>query len=245
MLVLRDNSYMSSRGGSRLVRETLGQQIAAAVRHDLMSGLITHDDLQQEALCRRFGTSRVPVRDALRELVHEGFLEWMPNKQVRIVTFDAVDVRDMFDIEIELSGRLVRRAAERAAEADLQKLVKLHDVMVENTEAGRLGDLLDDNRYFHRTIDDLARSPKLTAALRSVTVDVHLEYLYRDLPDAERANVDHARLLDAIRLHDPNLAESVMRDHVGIVRQRVITDLVNEQPKMLERPANTPGRGQE
>ena len=59
-----------------LSRRTLADQIAEQLRRDILFGVIGPEDrLTQESVCQRFDTSRIPVRDALQRLMHEGLVE--------------------------------------------------------------------------------------------------------------------------------------------------------------------------
>ena len=60
---------------TKLARARFGSQIAEALRNDILFGRVESGKrLSQVELCERFGTSRMPVRDALRQLTYEGFL---------------------------------------------------------------------------------------------------------------------------------------------------------------------------
>jgi DNA-binding GntR family transcriptional regulator len=204
------------------VRQTLGEQVASQLRKELTSGTLSDESLQQEALCERFGTSRTPVRDALRQLVHEGFLEWTPNNKVHHVNFDEHDIEDIFDMEVSLTGRLAMRASQRASEPDIEHLWVLHQEMLAETRRANFRALDELNEHFHETINRLALAPKLLAALSAVTIKVHRGYLYESKADASRLNEEHAELLQAIQARDPPQAEMAMRRHVESSSERVI-----------------------
>ena len=59
----------------RLDHSTLGKQVADAVRRDILFGkLKPGTKIAQQQVCDRFGVSRMPARDALRQLMHEGLI---------------------------------------------------------------------------------------------------------------------------------------------------------------------------
>lgn len=211
---------------SPVVSIPLGRQVANAIRHEILMGIVTPGEtLQQDQLCERFGTSRMPVRDALRQLRHEGFLVARPNNHVQVVTFQRADIDDMFEATATLHGRLTRRAAERATTEDLLELRRLHTAMEDCLAAGQLAELWDRNRAFHRRIDELGSSPKLIAALRAVTIDVHRDALYLTVRQALHSNAEHARILDAMEARDGGAAEDLVAVHVMEARDDVVRHL--------------------
>jgi DNA-binding GntR family transcriptional regulator len=215
--------------GLSIRRAQLGAQIAGILRQDILFGRIaTGSKLSQQELCDRFGTSRMPVRDALRELVYSGLLIQDDGRHAVVAPLHEADVLDSFAIEGMLSGLAVRKATALAAEDDLHELEALDDRMHEVLVAGEVDKLPTLNWQFHRRINYLANSPKLLAAIRVVTLEVPRDYL-AELPTwAERSNREHTEIVAAMRAGDGARAEAIMVDHftssgeglTGILRSR-------------------------
>jgi DNA-binding GntR family transcriptional regulator len=218
--------YVNLATQHRIVTDSLGRQVADALRHEILAGRLQPDEvLQQDALCSMFGTSRMPIRDALRQLCHEGFLVWLPKNQAKVAAFTRPDVEDMFEVQSLLSGRLARRATKRATDEELDELERLHEEMLVLTQQHELGALWDLNRTFHRRIDSIGASPKLEASLRTVTIDLHRDALYVTERQSRRSNVQHAELMAAMRERNAFEAEAIMAEHVLGARDEVIRHL--------------------
>src|SRR6476469_6276636 len=102
-----------------LVRRSLASQIAQLVRSDILYGRLRPGErVSQQQLAAAYGTSRIPVRDALRELTQEGFLVSGPAGQVVVSRVTADDVTDAFAILATALGCAARRAAGRASADD-------------------------------------------------------------------------------------------------------------------------------
>jgi DNA-binding GntR family transcriptional regulator len=98
-------------------------QIAAVLRRDILFGrLQTGTKRSQQELCNRFGTSRMPVRDALRELSYSGLLTQDDGGHAVVAPLKRTDVLDSFTIEGMLSGLAARKATALATEDQLQAL---------------------------------------------------------------------------------------------------------------------------
>jgi DNA-binding GntR family transcriptional regulator len=199
----------------RLNRQSLGSQIAESLREDILLGRIREGSpVSQQQLCEEYGTSRMPVRDALQKLTHEGLIVSGPGGVSVVATLTSTDIRDAFEIEALVHGRAARRATLNATEEDVDQLADLHEKMID-AERQRNIDLVGElNRQFHRQLNHLARSPKLLAFLRNASVGIPRAYLI-EMPEwASRANQAHAEVLAAIRERDADRVERLIRDLV-------------------------------
>ncbi|MBQ1041010.1 MULTISPECIES: GntR family transcriptional regulator [unclassified Micromonospora] len=196
-------------------RDPLGTQIAAALRQDIFFGrLLPGTRLSQQELCEHFGTSRMPVRDALRELVYDGLLELDGGRHTVVAPLNKADLRDSFLIEGMLNGLAARRAMEFATEADYAVLEDLHRRMESYHENSERTNLADLNWQFHRHINKLSGSRKLMAAIRVVSLNVPRDYLLEVPQWRKRSNADHEGILAAMRAGDGERVEHMMTDHL-------------------------------
>ncbi|MBO0729681.1 MAG: GntR family transcriptional regulator, partial [Acidimicrobiaceae bacterium] len=114
-----------ARSSDRIVRFNLSEQIAERLRDDIVHGRIpagTH--LVQDELCERFGTSRMPVRDALQQLTHEGMLEQHGQQRV-VIELGSEDLEEVHGLIAILHGWAARRVAALASEAELEELAEI------------------------------------------------------------------------------------------------------------------------
>lgn len=200
-------------GTERLERATLGSQIADAVRRDIIFGRLRPGErLGQYQLCERFGTSRMPVRDALKQLHYEGFLAQDDGRHLVVVRMRRIDIRDTYEIEGMLHGLAARRVTLQADAEALAELREYHEQMRESESA--LADMAELNWRFHRRINQLAASPKLMAALRSLALQIPRDYLVEFPEWAGRANAEHAEILAALTQRKADEVEQLMRRHV-------------------------------
>jgi DNA-binding GntR family transcriptional regulator len=204
-------------------RTPLGSQIADALRQDILFGrLLPGTRVAQRQLCEQFGTSRMPVRDALRTLLHEGLLILDAGQHMVVAPLSKSDLIDAFLIEGTLTGLAATRAAALSTPADLSELDTLHRQMLSatngakgvNGQASSLKSMADLNWVFHRKINQMSRSRKLLQALRVVSIDVPRDFLER-LPEYHaRSNDEHARILTAMRSKNAAKVGDLMAKHV-------------------------------
>jgi DNA-binding GntR family transcriptional regulator len=170
----------------------------------------------------------MPVRDALRQLVSEGLITYTDGGHSIVASQSASDIEDAFYIEAIVHARAAKRATENITDPELTDLEQLHDKMIAAAADKDVMALADLNWQFHRTINRIAKSHKLNAALRTVSLSLPREYLI-EFPDSiERGNADHASILAAMRQRDGEAVEQLMQRHVGlawgVVAKRLLPD---------------------
>lgn len=197
-----------------LSRTTLGSQIASVLRNDILFGrLRAGERLGQQQLCARFKVSRMPVRDALHQLQFEGSVKAEGGgRNLVVAPMRRRDIVDTYAIQGMLHGLAARRVTTEAADDSHAELTQAHQDMVRHQED--LSEMATLNWHFHRRINHLAESDKLTASLRALSRQIPKDYLLEVPGWAERANAEHQEIVDAIRGRDPDAAEQLMRSHV-------------------------------
>lgn len=199
----------------KLTRQNLGSQIADSLRANILFGRIAPGTrLAQQQLCELFGTSRMPVRDALRQLVYEGFVRSDDSNGAVVTRFRRSDLEDVYELEGILHGRATRRATERATPEEIRALRELDRKMSIAEHAGEPSLMGELNWRFHRSINVMARSPKLLATIRTLSLNVVRDYLVEIPAWMSRANSEHESVLKAMESGDAATAEALMIDHV-------------------------------
>lgn len=198
----------------RVSRESLGSQIANALRNEIFAGRLppgTH--LSQQQVCEQFGTSRIPVRDALRMLASEGLVIELGAGRVQVAELSRRDLEDVFLIEGFLHGLACRRAADRMTDAELSELRELHEQLALAVEADDAEQVADLNWAFHRRINQISGSAKLTAALRPLALSIPRGFLAMVPNWAPKALRMQTELLAAFADRDGPRADAISSTH--------------------------------
>src|SRR5262245_57342905 len=112
--------------GSRDETATAQGLVLTSVRDGILRGVLEPGArLRQEELAEVFGTSRIPIREALRALEYEGLVASEPNRGFSVATLDADDVEEAYDLRILLEGHAIRLALPLVTEEDLEELEPL------------------------------------------------------------------------------------------------------------------------
>lgn len=213
-----------------LRRETVGGQITERLRGDILFGRIQPGEvLSQESLCQRFETSRMPVRDALRQLTHEGFLERINGNRLRVTRMDRIDLLDMFWLEATVHAFATKRATDHHQGAP-EKFAGLRIMQEEMEACAQSRDYVkasEINRLFHRTINYMAESPKLLSTLRNISLAIQGEFINEVHESLGPIVAEYRAIIDAMEKGDGELAGELMFAHVQGAATRIADDLTS------------------
>lgn len=194
------------------------EAVYEAIRRQIITGQRAGGEwLREEELATALSVSRTPVREALRRLAAEGLVQHERNRGVRVATWSARDVDEIFGLRSVLEPWASALAATSGA-APIGELASLAEQM-DRAAAGRTPDydeITRLNNAFHRLVLEASGNRRLATMLMAL-VDVPLVWrtFSHYSPEALRRSLaHHHELVDALRAGDAGWAESVMRSHV-------------------------------
>jgi DNA-binding GntR family transcriptional regulator len=199
--------------------ERAGNLIAHEIRRAILEGRVEPGDvLREEQLARELGTSRTPVREALIELRNEGLVESRATRRAVVRSYDAKELRDIYELRAALEAHAAGIAAERATPAVVAEL----EASIERfrnlaAAAGDdVGDLVSENLVFHGVIADATEVPRLKKMIDQVMVIPKRYRAYAAYVPEHRGTIerDHAAIAAAIKAGDRAGASACMADHV-------------------------------
>jgi DNA-binding GntR family transcriptional regulator len=218
---------------------SLVDRIVERLEQAIMNGgLAPGSKLSEQALARRFGVSRGPLREAIRRLEGRKLIERKPNIGARVATLSEKKLLDIFGVREALEGLACRLAAEQMTDeeiADLQRLVEEH---------GRRGDVQAGSSYyqepeqrdFHFRIVRASRNEWLFELLCGDLYDLLRVYRYQSstVPGRTRHAYDeHRAIVAALAARDADAAEALMRRHIRNGRDQLnLGALTGTAPEM-------------
>lgn len=215
----------------------LRDQIREQLRKRIIDGRLPPGArLVERELAAELGVSRVPVREAVRMLESEGFVQVVPRRGVVVKQLSRTDVEELFDVRESLEVLATRRAAENSRPADLRRLAQHLKKARRALDTGKIEQFGDANEAFHDEIIALARNQLLAGMLEPLQGRLH--WLFRQIDNPERLWEEHRRLYDAIASGDPELATTQALSHVRINRDIAMRLLFDEPTRdVLDSPA--------
>jgi DNA-binding GntR family transcriptional regulator len=190
--------------GGALESSSLVELTLRRLRQEILSGALAPGErLVEEHLTQRFGISRAPLREALRQLAQQGLIEHLPRRGVRVAELSATDADELFALRNVLERYAVQVAFTRPDTISLAGVTSAWQLMA---EAARTGDAFAENnahQRFHVEIVALAGQRHLLMAFEPVILKLQLMMATNLRLEAEQQEaiegVDrHRRLLDAL-----------------------------------------------
>lgn len=214
---------------------SLADQVYARLRSAVQDGsLRPGEKITERDLAARLQVSPTPVREALRQLIHERVVERAGTRALRIADYDPVTLDEIAETEARLVGLAARFATRKRSDALIAELtadLAASDPLVARLESGEgtdadLAEVLAILRRFHRRIEAATRNPVMEALLAQSRVFSDDERYHRTMERiqesadrfAERYR-QHRELLDALAAGDEEKAEALaVRHHLTALR---------------------------
>ncbi len=197
-------------------------QICEKLRKDIYSGKIAAGaQLRQDNLAERYGVSRIPVREALRQLGAEGLVTYHPNRGAVVTALSLDEALEMLDIRIALESRALQLAVPNMVDVDFETATKILKAYDREPRAAAWGDM---NWRFHSALYAPANRPKLLAMIetnyghvgRFVRLQVSLA------AGKERPQKEHYQILEACKEGNSAKAARLLADHISYTQKSLI-----------------------
>ncbi|MGA4846260.1 GntR family transcriptional regulator [Streptomyces sp. G5(2025)] len=188
--------------------------VCTAIRDDIVAGVYERGGrLTEELLARRYGVSRVPVREALRTLEAEGFVVTRRHAGACVAEPTEQEAADLLELRTVLEPLAAARAAQRRTDAHLKVLRGLVRLGQERARKGQGEDLRSLGGWFHETLAQASGSPGLVTLLGQLRHK--LAWMYVVGPPAAPAASwsEHAAIVDAVARGDAERARALTAGH--------------------------------
>lgn len=204
------------------------------LREEILAGRFRPGEkIPQEEVAKRFGFSRVPVREALRRLESEGLVLLRPQRGYVVASLDLAQIEEIFDIRMMLEERagylatLARTPEDVAAvEAILDAMAQMPVRSVEDIPAWSAYNLKFHSRLFLSS--RRMHLCRLAATLRD-SVEPYIRIDAANSGRIEAADVDHAAMLDAFREGNAERVAALSREHCESTCASVLESLRKQQ----------------
>jgi DNA-binding GntR family transcriptional regulator len=194
--------------------KTVADRIADTLREGIARGaLAAGTPLRQDDLAARFGFSRMPIRDALRQLEAEGLVTIHPTRGAAVARMDAVEIAEVYAIRSVLEAEALRLSVRHLVEADLAEAEAVLDQIDAEPDVRRWGQL---NRAFHLRLYGACGNSRLLALIEAQQnlADRYVRILLSSLDYRLISQTEHRAILAACRSRDTDAAVALLRRHL-------------------------------
>ena len=193
---------------------TVAEQVANVLREAIASGTIkAGTSLRQDDLAEQFGFSRMPIRDALRQLEAEGIVSIHPTKGAQVARMDSAEISEIYALRELLECEALRLSLPNLAGDRLDEAEQVLDQIDAERNVGRWGAL---NRAFHLALYDACGNHRLLGLIEAHhnAADRYVRILLSNLDYRSRSQTEHRDLLAACRWRDGDRAIGILRQHL-------------------------------
>jgi DNA-binding GntR family transcriptional regulator len=197
----------------------------ATIKKDILTcKLDPGSTIAQAQLVRQYDFSLTPVREALKRLEQEGYVQSIPRFGYLITPITIQDVENLYDLRLVLEQSAVRMAIQRATDEQLAQIQQKATFTYIFKDLGSYLEFLEQNVNFHVSIALVSKNRKLAEILANVLIEMtRIFNLGLDLRDsAEEMRNEHITLAAALVGRNIQLAEQIVQDQIMFSRRRVI-----------------------
>jgi DNA-binding GntR family transcriptional regulator len=213
----------ASTSESAIPRQSLTSAVADRLRDQIMRGEIPEGaQLRQDLIATQFHVSRIPVREALRQLDAEGLITIVPNRGAVVPELSPDDIEELFAIRALLEPEILKVSIPHLTQTEFAKAEAiLHKYVEELRREDRMADWGRLNWQFHSILYSGARRPHFMSIIRNVN---HNGERYTRLQlylthGMKRANEEHHGILELCRKREVPAACKLLRQHIQYAGQ--------------------------
>ena len=183
--------------------------------------------LVERDLASHFAVSRIPMREAIRQLEHDGLVEIFRNRGAVVRTLSVNDLNEIYQLRSLLEGEAIFQSTTNLSADNLARAELTHSLLASCTEFEQQGQL---NREFHDLLYSGCKNQRLLTMINDSRNQIErYEYLQRQLlSETSLFQDDHASILAACQQRNAETARTEIRRHIQIAGE-MLKDFVNRR----------------
>lgn len=196
----------------------LRDQIYLLVRRAIVTGkLAPGAPVNEIEIAERLGTSRTPVREAVKKVEDEGLIDVRAQAGTFVTPISSKQVREAYIIRIALERESVRQAARVITDEQIQRLHDIIDLHALSLKRSRFEEAIDHDDTFHRLIAEVNGYAMLWKVVDMTKAQMdRCRLLSLPSPGAGETTIaQHRAIVDALEAHDAEAAEAAISTHLA------------------------------
>jgi DNA-binding GntR family transcriptional regulator len=200
-----------------IVVRTLAERIFDVIRERIVEGkLPVMEPVRQDALAAELGVSKIPLREALARLEHEGLLTSQANRGWFVRPMSSDQAEEIYLLRLATEPAAAAYACTKADDADRQAAIKAFEVL-DAAAKENLSDVAVRNREYHVSLVRPGKRLLTTQLVERLEVLAE-RYVIAHLEPAgrgDRAHMEHRDLLDAWLAGEADKVQSLLTQHIA------------------------------
>jgi DNA-binding GntR family transcriptional regulator len=194
------------------------------IRQRITSGALPPGTrLKERDLTEELGISRIPIREALRELVNEGFVSILPRRGATVTALEPDDLREIVEVREALESHVAALAVRHGSDAEV---AALEGIVARAELAQRQGDseaVNGANQAFHDALMSMSHNTLVVGMLQPLSSRIN--WLLRQHADDLQICEEHSAIAAAVAARDAEAARQLAAEHV-LTSRRLAYDVL-------------------
>ena len=211
---------------------TLRERILSTIRAAIVNGEIRPGTrIMEPELADRFGISRTPIREAIRQLESEGLISVIPRKGAIVASISPQDISNFYELKMILEGHAARLAAKNLTENDLAKMETVNRQIEAASAKKNLSRVLDLQNEFHEIFLRACGNDKLLAIVQNLVMQFQRIRLMPAMLGRIKGSIrQHTEIIEAFRRKDTARAEDLVRKNSIYGKNLLLRELAKVWP---------------
>lgn len=215
----------------------LRELIADRIRSDIIKGtFIEGERLVEPKLAETLGISRTPIREALRQLEGEGFIEIVPRRGAVVKQITIKDLDDLYAIKANLEGLAASLSVKFMSSKEIDKLKRINEKFYEISKGNKsaVEEYLSYNIDFHNVFINFSKNSKLIEILEGLSKNFQRfrGILVTKVERSMEAYRQHLKIIEAFESGNAELSELTVREHI-ISSWHYLRESINKKGEQL------------
>ena len=195
--------------------ETLQMKVTTSIREAIITGKFKHGErLIQDELATKLGVSRMPVREALRDLEREGLVEILPHKGAQVIGITRDDIEELYFLRSLLEGVTVQKSMTFLTKENRDELQILVDKMDKDIAEKNMKSFVVNNKEFHLLLHTGCKWKKIKLLCKQM-IEGYPAQVPSLIPETTvDSNKEHKAMLKALDDNDSLKLRQLVEHHI-------------------------------
>ena len=207
-----------------LTAVTKSEAIYIEVKKSISRGLLKPGDrLIIQHLAAQYGVSDIPVREALKKLTTEGYVETQPHLGSRVASMSRKGLEEVCAIREVLEPFAARLAVARVTDEEIKKVEELYEEVVKALQEERREDYKKVHRNFHKYLIELSGNELLNKTIfEFMDMENRMRIIFELFPDIMQDSIkEHQQIVDALKSRDSDKLAELIYKHKHRAFERI------------------------
>lgn len=208
---------------------SVSEIIIKHIREAIIAGHIAENEpVRQDEIAKLFNVSKIPVREALKQLEAEGLVEFKKNRGAIVTRISEQELAQIFEVRVMLETKLIQLAIPNMTDKTIKKAEQICNAFVDTMDIGQWTTL---NWQLHACLYEPAERPYMLSLIRSIYDKIE-RYLRIQMSVSEgksKANDEHHAIVNACKAKDIQLATHLIETHINGVCEALYQHLPKKE----------------